>query len=128
MLFSISFQANSSVTRNEIQPCSSEYGFSMGGGPGCTAQNNNQHLDDTASTVATEVRSTTSSQMAAVTAIRKGLLWQQREKIFSRWKERFFILTQDYLQCFKKSTSKISEMGGFIFKLKLSEVRENKML
>ena len=55
--------------------------------------------------------------------LRKGLLWQQRDKMFSRWKERFFILTSNYLQCFKKGTSRITEMGGFIFKLRLSEVR-----
>ena len=62
------------------------------------------------------------SSMANGTTIRKGILWQQRDKIFSRWKERFFILTPDYLQCYKKSASRISEMGGFIFKLRLSEV------
>ena len=50
-------------------------------------------------------------------------MWQQRDKMFSRWKERFFILTSNYLQCFKKGTSRITEMGGFIFKLRLSEVR-----
>ena len=45
--------------------------------------------------------------------------------MFSRWKERFFILTSNYLQCFKKGTSRITEMGGFIFKLRLSEVGVN---
>ena len=50
-------------------------------------------------------------------SIKKGLLWQQRDKLFSRWKERYFILTKDLLQCFKKETSKITEMGGFIFKV-----------
>lgn len=50
---------------------------------------------------------------------KKGLLWQQRDKLFSRWKERYFILTRDYLHCFKKagSSSRMSEMGGFIFKV-----------
>ena len=63
-----------------------------------------------------------------------GLLWQQKDRFFSRWKERFFILTQvllnindnfekllklfqDYLHCFKKESSRITEMGGFIFKV-----------
>ena len=50
--------------------------------------------------------------------IKKGLLWQQRDKLFSRWKERYFILTKDLLQCFKKETSKITEMGGFMFKVR----------
>ena len=60
--------------------------------------------------------------------ILKGVLWQQRDKVFSRWKERYFVLTADYLQCFKKSSPSVmhsaaSEMGRFIFKLKLTEVR-----
>lgn len=49
-------------------------------------------------------------------ALKRGLLWQQRERLFSRWKERFFILTKDYLHCFKKSTG-LSPMGQFIFKV-----------
>ncbi len=51
-------------------------------------------------------------------SFKKGLLWQQRDKLFSRWKERYFILTKDYFHCFKKATSRITEMGGFIFKVK----------
>lgn len=61
-------------------------------------------------------------------SIKKGLLWQQRDKLFSRWKERYFILTKDLLQCFKKETSKITEMGGFIFKIKLSEIEAIELL
>lgn len=56
--------------------------------------------------------------------LKKGTLWQQQnhnkfhERIFNRWKERYFILTNDYLACFKKST-KVghSEMGGFLYKV-----------
>ena len=50
-------------------------------------------------------------------SFKKGLLWQQRDKLFSRWKERYFILTKDYFHCFKKASSRITEMGGFIFKV-----------
>ena len=50
-------------------------------------------------------------------SFKKGLLWQQRDKLFSRWKERYFFLTKDYFHCFKKATSRITEMGGFIFKV-----------
>ncbi|XP_065202822.1 uncharacterized protein LOC135833119 isoform X2 [Planococcus citri] len=59
-------------------------------------------------------------------ALKKGLLWQQRERLFSRWKERYFILTRDYLHCFKRSSSseRISNMGQFIFKVKLVEVEK----
>ena len=50
--------------------------------------------------------------------VKKGLMWVQQDKLFSRWKERFIILTPDSLQFFKKGTSKISEMGTFIFKVR----------
>ena len=59
------------------------------------------------------------------TTLMKGVLWQQREKRFSRWKERFFVISNDYLQCYRKGTSKISEMGGFIYRIRLSEVSLN---
>merc|ERR1719317_1386284 len=55
-------------------------------------------------------------------AVKKGLLWHQRDKLFSRWKERFFILTKDYFYCFKKDSSKLTEMGEFLFKLKLVDI------
>ena len=54
----------------------------------------------------------------------KGVLWQQREKRFSRWKERFFLLNNDYLQCFRKGTSKLSEMGSFIYRIRLCEIQD----
>lgn len=54
--------------------------------------------------------------------VRKGILSHQRDKLFSRWKERFFILTKDYFHCFKKDCSKLSEMGEFLFKLKLTNI------
>ena len=50
--------------------------------------------------------------------IKKGLLWQQRDRFFSRWKERYFVLTKDYLACFKKGSKVgISEMGSFMYKV-----------
>lgn len=43
--------------------------------------------------------------------------------MFARWKERFFVLTKDYLQCFRKGSSpKLSEMGAFSFKIRLSDI------
>jgi len=65
---------------------------------------------------------------SAGSQLKKGILWQQRDKIFSRWKERFFVLTNDYLQCFKKGSSRITEMGGFIYGLRLSEILEVQLL
>eukprot|EP00095_Tigriopus_kingsejongensis_P011317 maker-scaffold14_size734282-snap-gene-6.28 protein:Tk11317 transcript:maker-scaffold14_size734282-snap-gene-6.28-mRNA-1 annotation:"conserved hypothetical protein" len=83
---------------------------------------------ETTTNVSTVVAQQSCVSTTPGTTVCKGLLWQQRDKIFSRWKERFFILTQDYLQCFKKGSSKMTEMGGFIFKLKLSDVSEVELL
>lgn len=57
--------------------------------------------------------------------IKKGILWQQQnydrfhQRLFSRWKKRYFILTTDYLVCFKRSSAKVgrSEMGKFLYKV-----------
>lgn len=83
---------------------------------------------ETTTNVSTVVAQQSNVSLNVGTTICKGLMWQQRDKIFSRWKERFFILTQDYLQCFKKGSSRMTEMGGFIFKLKLSDVNEVELL
>ena len=66
-------------------------------------------------------KSTSGAGSVAACTLRKGLLWQQRDKIFSRWKERFFVLTPDYLNCFKRGTSRMSEMGEFLFKVRWVE-------
>ena len=34
-----------------------------------------------------------------------------------RWKERFCILTRDYLHCFKKGSTQLTECGPFLFKV-----------
>lgn len=60
--------------------------------------------------------------------LRKGLLWTQRDKLFSRWKERYFVLTRDYLNCFKKGTSRLSEMGEFLYKVKIGEIEDIELL
>lgn len=60
-----------------------------------------------------------------ISTIKKGVLWQQQnydkfhQRLFSRWKKRYFILTTDYLVCFKRSSSKVgrSEMGKFLYKV-----------
>lgn len=62
-----------------------------------------------------------STSMERSATLRKGLLWVQRDKLFSRWKERYFVLTADYLNCFKKGTSRISEMGEFLYKVHMTD-------
>jgi hypothetical protein len=58
-------------------------------------------------------------------SLRKGLLWMQRDRLFSRWKERFVILTQDTLYTFKKAVSSIAEMGQFL--IKVSAVKKTEL-
>ena len=60
-----------------------------------------------------------------VPTLRKGILLQARDRLFSRWKERYFILTRDYLACFRRSSTKYSEMGSFIFKVSLKKTIVN---
>ncbi|CAL4125443.1 unnamed protein product [Meganyctiphanes norvegica] len=62
--------------------------------------------------------------MICVAALRKGVLLQARDRLFSRWKERYFVLTRDYLSCFRRGTTKYSEMGPFIFKVNLASVEQ----
>jgi len=33
--------------------------------------------------------------------LHRGVLWHQKDKFFSRWKERYFVLNQGFLICFK---------------------------
>ena len=42
--------------------------------------------------------------------------------MFAKWKERFVILTPNSIQVFKKATTRISEMGCFLYTLRLSKV------
>ena len=51
--------------------------------------------------------------------MRKGLLWVMRDRLFSRWHERYCILTHNYLHCFKKGSeaSGLTQMGNFLFKV-----------
>ncbi|KAK7035564.1 hypothetical protein SK128_014155 [Halocaridina rubra] len=58
--------------------------------------------------------------VVSVPALRKGVLLQARDRLFSRWKERYFVLTRDYLACFRRGSTKYSEMGSFIFKVEYS--------
>lgn len=93
---------------------------------GVMNQTDDDDLDD--SDLCQEDSGDLSLEKRNTSTIKKGLLWQQRDKFFSQWKERYFILTSDYLQCFKKGTSRITEMGEFIYKIKLCELEDVELL
>jgi hypothetical protein len=50
-------------------------------------------------------------------------MWVQKEKVFSRWKERVVVITEDYLQCFKKGSAQLSHVGSFLFKVQYSSLQ-----
>jgi len=52
----------------------------------------------------------------------KGMLWQKKERIFSRWKERFFILTPKYIQCYEKSP--VHSNDSSLFQVALSSIEK----
>ena len=55
----------------------------------------------------------------------KGFLWVQQDKLFSKWKERFTVLTTQYLQFFKKTSSNISEIGAFVMKVIIMKMKKD---
>jgi len=74
---------------------------------------------------ATESRASSKVSTGAETGsssmvVMRGLLWVQQDRIFCRWKERFVVLTTHYLQLFRKGRDRLSEMGDFLYKVRLS--------
>ncbi|KAH9391282.1 hypothetical protein TYRP_006881 [Tyrophagus putrescentiae] len=145
----MSHSLSSSETTNSS---SLKAGDTLGGGGLATStesnnnNNNNGNGNGTAAisnSTSTTARTNTTSTATATTklpfsislvqecsATKKGVLWEQQQNrfFFNRWKERFFILTTDYLTCFKKKGSKkqivgMSEMGSFVYKINLNEVK-----
>ena len=138
----MSHSLSSSETTNSS---SLKAGDTLGGGGLATSasenNNNNGNGNSTAAisnSTSTTARTNTSTATATATtklpfsislvqecsATKKGVLWEQQQNrfFFNRWKERFFILTTDYLTCFKKKGSKkqivgMSEMGSFVYKV-----------
>ena len=49
--------------------------------------------------------------------ILQGVFWLLKDRIFCKWKERFFILTESYLMCFKKKPSIVMDIGELVFKV-----------
>lgn len=39
--------------------------------------------------------------------LQKGLLWLKRDKFFSKWRERFFVVTPTHLKCFESDSESI---------------------
>ena len=48
----------------------------------------------------------------------QGKLWHRRERIFSTWKERFFILSSTHLHCYKKCPVSLGTSGLLLFQVK----------
>ena len=39
--------------------------------------------------------------------LQKGGLWLKRDKFFSKWRERFFVITSTHLKCFESDSESI---------------------
>eukprot|EP00092_Neocalanus_flemingeri_P054509 GFUD01064205.1.p1 GENE.GFUD01064205.1~~GFUD01064205.1.p1 ORF type:complete len:220 (+),score=60.04 GFUD01064205.1:88-747(+) len=53
---------------------------------------------------------------------RKGILWQQTDRIFSFWQERFFVLTENSLYSFSRENKKLEKLEKAVSKIKLSDM------
>ena len=51
--------------------------------------------------------------------LHRALMWVQKGKLLSRWKERFIVITEEYIQCFKKGMAQLSQMGDFMFQVNI---------
>ena len=51
--------------------------------------------------------------------LHRSLMWLQKGKLLTRWKERFIVITEEYIQCFKKGLAQLSQMGDFIFQVQI---------
>ena len=56
-------------------------------------------------------------QMQPTSTIRKGILSQQANGVFARWTPRFFVLTTNFLQCYKLNNNKLTKMGKFLYQV-----------
>ena len=101
---------------------------------------NNRMKEPETMTIDSSTKNETPLNNANDSTMKKGLLWQMKDGsfFFNRWKERYFILTQDYLTCFKKKASLSrrkkrmmlgsmalsSFMGSYSYKLKLLDIQD----
>merc|ERR1719244_18318 len=71
-------------------------------------------------------------QIQTVQPVKKGKLYLQSCGFFTRWHERFFVLTNQYLQFYKMNKSdgckKLTSMGEHLFQLKLTELTDIEMI
>merc|ERR1712215_150575 len=67
---------------------------------------------------------TSETQKFSNSILKRGILFQQYEGIFTRWVQRFFVLTTKFIQCFKVNNNKITRMGKFLFQVKLTDLSE----
>ena len=47
----------------------------------------------------------------------KGSLWLKRDKFFSKWRERFFVITSTFIKCFESESESILLWKVPLFKI-----------
>jgi len=63
------------------------------------------------------------SDTSSAFPLHRALMWVQKGKLLSRWKERFIVITEEYIQCFKKGLAQLSQMGDFMFQIGMKDVK-----
>jgi len=71
----------------------------------------------------TRKRAPSYSNTATTFPLHRSLMWVQKGKLLSRWKERFIVITEEYIQCFKKGLAQLSQMGDFIFQFAMKDIK-----
>lgn len=59
--------------------------------------------------------------------VKQGVLWQQSDKLFAKWKERYFILTRDHLCCLRKGEAGFL-CGETLSKIKLDDIKSLELI
>merc|ERR1711936_1101115 len=68
------------------------------------------------------VRNVDDNDPNVVSSQKKGILWQQSDKLFSSWQERYFVLTSNSLYSFTKDTRVMDNIKKTVLKAKIKDM------
>merc|ERR1712215_523399 len=92
-----------------------------------TLKESHTELSDKAPKKASDVKNVVNvddNNANVVSSQKKGVLWQQSDKLFSSWQERFFVLTSNSLYSFSKDTRVMDNVKKTVLKTKLKDIKD----
>merc|ERR1712215_620102 len=89
-----------------------------------TLKESHTELSDKAPKKTSEVKYVVNVDDNVVSSQKKGVLWQQSDKLFSSWQERFFVLTSNSLYSFSKDTRVMDNIKKTVLKTKLKDIKD----